>query len=910
MPHPKFISRRFSVALLLLGVLCVVLNWLAAGRIGIRPVRAALLCVNPAGTGGCFTTIGAAVAAAAAGDTINVAAGTYNEQVNLNKPGLFLRGAKATTAACARLSNENQTVNEAVITYPSTDPGATVQINADNVTLDGFIIQGANGAGITTGATFSGQRVLNNIIRNNVIGLFLNSNGSNPVLVQGNNFLNNNRAGSGSGTGINSDSNLNNAVLRQNCFSGHPTASILILGTTERNADKFSGITIADNSAQGERFVSLAFTKNITISGNRVADAPATPGVAMALDSGNANITLEGNTITNALAAAQNTAPAILVRNRFQAISSDITVRCNRLIGNLGGGLVVQDGAYNGTVLAENNWWGCNTGPGNAACDAATGNVDVNPWLVMSLTVPATSIRDAPTPLSVSLTRNSAGGLAPCGGVPDGTPVSFLSSCGTPNPATATTVKGTGQSNLAPNSLGTCNVTATVDKQSLNSSLTVMDGPAVTVAPLTPDCIGPGTNLSVNVRFTNTGATTQNLTLAINTPSPLSAVPGLGCSIMPNGLGSCVVAPDGMTVNYTGTLPAGQQIAISFLLLVGNNVFTNDAPGFTTTSNLGGVSKSVTNNVRITCELVGPGTPLNTAQAGGAQQPGSVLIYTLYTSSASTTNSQNTRLSMTNTSTTSAAMVHLFFVARDNCQVSDAFVCLTANQTTSFLASDVDPGTTGYLIAVAINAQTGCPVQFNHLIGDEYVKFTTGHQANLGAEAFARLSNLPADCDSTRPTTDLRFNGVDYGRLPAVVALDNVPSRADGNSTLWFIDRLDGNLATSSFTSATLTGVLYDDTEAPYAIGNYGMACQLTGQILPLGFSGQRFETVVPPGHTGWLKLFFIGAQQPKGLLGAQLNFNPNTRSISTAFNQGHLLHKLTMSDNTVLTIPVAPPTC
>jgi hypothetical protein len=40
------------------------------------PAQAAVSCVNPAGTSGCKTTIGAAVTSAAAGGTIQVGAGT------------------------------------------------------------------------------------------------------------------------------------------------------------------------------------------------------------------------------------------------------------------------------------------------------------------------------------------------------------------------------------------------------------------------------------------------------------------------------------------------------------------------------------------------------------------------------------------------------------------------------------------------------------------------------------------------------------------------------------------------------------------------------------------------------------------------------------------------------------------
>lgn len=48
-------------------------------------LAAATLCVNPGGTGGCKSTISAAVAAASAGDIIKVATGTYKEDVVLTQ---------------------------------------------------------------------------------------------------------------------------------------------------------------------------------------------------------------------------------------------------------------------------------------------------------------------------------------------------------------------------------------------------------------------------------------------------------------------------------------------------------------------------------------------------------------------------------------------------------------------------------------------------------------------------------------------------------------------------------------------------------------------------------------------------------------------------------------------------------
>lgn len=54
---------------------------------------AATLCVNPGGTGGCLATISAAVTAAAAGDTVNVAAGTYSETGIVLTRGITIQGA-------------------------------------------------------------------------------------------------------------------------------------------------------------------------------------------------------------------------------------------------------------------------------------------------------------------------------------------------------------------------------------------------------------------------------------------------------------------------------------------------------------------------------------------------------------------------------------------------------------------------------------------------------------------------------------------------------------------------------------------------------------------------------------------------------------------------------------------------
>ncbi|MEP7273248.1 MAG: hypothetical protein ABI882_17240, partial [Acidobacteriota bacterium] len=250
-------------------------------------------------------------------------------------------------------------------------------------------------------------------------------------------------------------------------------------------------------------------------------------------------------------------------------------------------------------------------------------------------------------------------------------------------------------------------------------------------------------------------------------------------------------------------------------------------------------SRRLTEALLALCALVVMGTAAMAADPGltfpptseiSDQKAGSILVYNYYTSSSSAPNLTNTRFNLTNTSVTSAAFVHLFFVEGSSCSVSDRFVCLTANQTLTFLASEQDPTTTGFLVAIAADGVNGCPYSFNFLIGDEYVKTDSLHQANLGAEAFAALYDgvLPG-CDGNSVTATLLFNGVvgaGYNRAPRVLAVSSIPSILDGNNTRLIVNRIGGNLITTSGTIGSVFGLLYDDQEEPHS-WNASWSCQV-----------------------------------------------------------------------------------
>lgn len=304
---------------------------------------------------------------------------------------------------------------------------------------------------------------------------------------------------------------------------------------------------------------------------------------------------------------------------------------------------------------------------------------------------------------------------------------------------------------------------------------------------------------------------------------------------------------------------------------------------------------------------LGPGLPYPAASEVSDQKAGSVLIYNYYTSGAASGNAQNTRINITNTNPTTAIAVHLFFVS-ETCTIADAFICLTKNQTASFLASDIDPGISGFVVAVASDDLTGCPINFNFLIGDEYVKLASGHAANLGAEAFSAVAAVPAVCDGASVTAELIFNGVLYNRIPRVLAASNIPARADGNDTLIILNRIGGNLAIGTSTVANIFGIFYDDAENALSFTFVSGACQFRSS-LSNNFPRltPRFETFIPAGRSGWAKFYSLS---DIGLLGAQINFNPNAATAANAFNGGHNLHKLTLAASVTLTLPIFPANC
>lgn len=417
-------------------------------------------------------------------------------------------------------------------------------------------------------------------------------------------------------------------------------------------------------------------------------------------------------------------------------------------------------------------------------------------------------------------------------------------------------------------------------------------------------CIGPGGTIPGAFSLTNGGAAQVAVEATVALPAGLLGLTG-SCTA---NVGSCTVV-NSSTISYTATLAPGQSATISYRAQISDQVSAGATLCSDLTVSFGGGSPITAQScVTVDCPDVGPGATIAAASEVSDQKAGSALIYNLYTSSAAAPTGQNTRINLTNTDPARSVAVHLFFVDGTSCSVADSFVCLTPNQTISFLASDVDPGVTGYIVAVASDLQTGCPINFNRLIGDAYVKLSTGHAANLGAEAIAALAGGTPLCDSNSVTAQLNFDGVSYNRLPRTLALDNIASRADGNDMLIILNRIGGNLVTGAAPLTSIFGIFYDDAETGVSFTFNPGTCQFRSSITnTFPRITPRFGQFVPSGRSGWLKLFSTSDQ---GILGAAINFNPDAADAARAFNQGHNLHKLTLTSSASYIIPVFPPTC
>jgi hypothetical protein len=427
-------------------------------------------------------------------------------------------------------------------------------------------------------------------------------------------------------------------------------------------------------------------------------------------------------------------------------------------------------------------------------------------------------------------------------------------------------------------------------------------------------CAAAGDIVTVETRFTNTGEGAQgdNAGSEFAAQLPPGLIP-LATSCLAT-TGDCAIK-NGSQFNWNGAAKINETIAITFQAQIQDGVAPDASLCVGAKLNYDSDGDGLNNAIamsskclKVDCAPAGPGGFFPASSEASDQRPGSVLIYPFYSSSSTALQSENTRINITNTDPSRRVVAHLFFIEGDSSSVADAFLCLTPNQTTSFLTSDLDPNVSGYLVVVAVDERTGCPINFNHLIGDEYVKLSSGHAGNLAAESFAALTGAPLICTEGATTVDINLDGISYSAAPRALAIDNIPSAADGNSTLLIIDRVGGSLATGVSTIGQIAGLVFDDMERPASF-EFSTSRRQFRSVISASFprTSPRISSIIPAGRAGWMKFW---RPTDGAIIGCVLNYNQNASTEASAFNQGRNLHKLTLTTEASFSAPVFPPGC
>lgn len=390
----------------------------------------ATVCVNPAASSGCVATIGAAVTAAKAGDTIKIGPGQYAEDVVVTKPlSLVGAGASSTIINAKGLAN-------GIYVDGLDNPGLA------NVLITGLTVLNANFEGIlvtnTSYIVISETHVSNNdqslnyaaetcagqpVFETNegddcgegvhLVGVDHATVSNNEISQNSGGILMSDETGMTHDNLITGNSVHDNALdcgitLASHAPSPQATSKLpygvfnnsIVGNTSSRNGLVGGGAGIGvfapgpGNIAFGNKIVGNVITDNglpgVTIHNHALV--PGAPGInlndtvivgnyisgnaadgADAATSGPTGINIYSIAPVYGVIIAQNT----IVNEAIDVVMNNpgsMEVHMNNL---LGGGIGVQN-LGKGSVNASMNFFGCAGGPGATGCSTATG---ASPWL-------------------------------------------------------------------------------------------------------------------------------------------------------------------------------------------------------------------------------------------------------------------------------------------------------------------------------------------------------------------------------------------------------------------------------------------------------------------------------------------------------------------------------------------------
>lgn len=309
------------------------------------------------------------------GWTVNVASGTFNEALLVNK-SVTIKGAQAGVLAKGRSGAES-------IIDPNSSAAHGFNVVTDNVTIDGFTI--TNSAAYPSPSTerygvvtinkvgsgnFTGITIKNNIISRQYKAIDFNYTDNFEI---SNNWLH----------GENDDYNYgcmwiasygqssSSGLVTNNDLDGYSSA-VEIQGN---GTQPVTGLTISANRSTGSQYVFFGL-QNSTVYRNSVLNV--TTGSHVFVGGGCSNDMFTENFFDN------GTFNGISISNGFGAgVNSTLTFNSNSITGHNASGkyeVLIAPSSYTGTLDATCNWFG--TANGTTIAGKVSGAVNFTPWLI------------------------------------------------------------------------------------------------------------------------------------------------------------------------------------------------------------------------------------------------------------------------------------------------------------------------------------------------------------------------------------------------------------------------------------------------------------------------------------------------------------------------------------------------
>ncbi|CEL23705.1 beta strand repeat-containing protein [Methanobacterium formicicum] len=282
---------------------------------------------------------------------------------------------------------------------------------------------------------------------------------------------------------------------------------------TNNTATRYGG-AIENNHGAGLTVTNCTFTNNtansksggaIDNSGGGLTVTNSTFTNNYAYSFGGA-ITNTGNLTAISCIFTNNTATSTgsVIWSYQPDASKVVVVHFNRIVGNNASNSQIH--CNYGIIDARFNWWGSNLDPSIYVSNDVHGSVDVSSWLVLNITNPDNIFYGGNSTVSVDLLHDNTGTYHdPVNGhVPDGIVVDFASDMGNLEPVSTVLVNGSATSVFTTTTIGSGNITATVDNQTVSTPITINQSPTtITVDPVNGHA---GQTITINTHITDSNS--------------------------------------------------------------------------------------------------------------------------------------------------------------------------------------------------------------------------------------------------------------------------------------------------------------------------------------------------------------------------------------------------------------------